>query len=117
MLSKSTKRGNASEIPAAVQHQAEPMRAKAEVEAKPRELDMPASPTKGNGHMDKPQMPGRMTYTPPLPRVDELTRHAMIASEAYYAAERRGFKGGSAQEDWLAAEKRVNERLGLHIAS
>ena len=75
---------------------------------------MPANPTKGNGHVDQPQTPSRMRYSPPLPRVDEPTRRAMIAAEAYYAAERRGFKGGSAQEDWLAAEIQVDARLGLH---
>lgn len=32
----------------------------------------------------------------------------MIAEAAYYAAERRGFKGGSELEDWLAAEREID---------
>jgi hypothetical protein len=35
----------------------------------------------------------------------------MIALAAYFAAERRGSNGGSAQEDWAAAEIQVDKRL------
>lgn len=39
-------------------------------------------------------------------------RHRMIAAEAYLQAERRGFAPGSELEDWLRAEREVDERLG-----
>jgi hypothetical protein len=36
----------------------------------------------------------------------------MIATVAYYCAERRGFAAGGELEDWLAAEAEVNRQLG-----
>jgi hypothetical protein len=38
-------------------------------------------------------------------------RQAMIREAAYLRAERRGFSGGSPEDDWLAAEREVDERL------
>ena len=39
------------------------------------------------------------------------SRESMIAEAAYYRAEQRGFQGGNTIEDWLAAEKEVDEKL------
>jgi hypothetical protein len=36
----------------------------------------------------------------------------MIATAAYYRAEKRGFDGGSAEEDWYEAEAELRERFG-----
>jgi hypothetical protein len=41
----------------------------------------------------------------------ETQRQAWIAQAAYYLAERRGFQGGCALEDWLRAEQ-VFDRHG-----
>lgn len=38
-------------------------------------------------------------------------RRKMIAEQAYLRAERRGFQGGNAEEDWLAAEADVDRML------
>lgn len=38
-------------------------------------------------------------------------RYRLIAEAAYLLAGQRGFEGGSAQEDWLRAEKSVDVRL------
>ena len=38
-------------------------------------------------------------------------RHHMIAEAAYYMAEKRGFIGGSAVDDWLTAEIEINKQL------
>lgn len=38
-------------------------------------------------------------------------RYNMIAVAAYYRAERRGFDGGCAMDDWLAAEAEVDAML------
>jgi hypothetical protein len=38
-------------------------------------------------------------------------RHRLIAEEAYLRAERRGFDGGSPEQDWLEAEAAVDARL------
>ncbi len=42
-------------------------------------------------------------------------RHRLIAAEAYLHAERRGFAPGSELEDWLNAERYVDERLGQGV--
>jgi hypothetical protein len=34
-------------------------------------------------------------------------RHEMIAEAAYYYAEKRGFQGGSPDEDWFRAEQDI----------
>ena len=42
-------------------------------------------------------------------------RHRMIAEAAYYRALRRGFQGGSAEQDWFEAVREVEARLsGAH---
>ncbi|MBN2886342.1 MAG: DUF2934 domain-containing protein [Chromatiaceae bacterium] len=38
-------------------------------------------------------------------------RHAMIAVAAYYLAEARGFAPGCEEEDWLRAERAIEELL------
>ena len=43
--------------------------------------------------------------------LDAEVRQQLIAEEAYLIAERRGFQGGDAAEDWARAEKQVNHRL------
>jgi hypothetical protein len=43
--------------------------------------------------------------------VDPEKRAALIAEAAYFRAEKRGFAGGHENEDWLAAEREVDDRL------
>ena len=38
-------------------------------------------------------------------------RHELVAVEAYFLAERRGFTPGCELDDWLAAESIVEDRL------
>ena len=40
-------------------------------------------------------------------------RRRMIAEAAYFRAEKRGFAGGDPVEDWIVAERRVDEALGI----
>jgi hypothetical protein len=40
-------------------------------------------------------------------------RYEMIATAAYYIAERRGFSGGYAMEDWIAAEAEIDTQLSV----
>lgn len=42
------------------------------------------------------------------PSAEESRRRNRIAVEAYYIAERRGFRPGGELEDWLEAEKRID---------
>ena len=46
-----------------------------------------------------------------LPAVDPDQRHQMIATAAYYRAERRGFDDGDPSTDWYEAEKEVSQML------
>lgn len=46
--------------------------------------------------------------------VTDEERHRMIASIAYFQAERRGFVPGGELEDWLQAEREVDELLRVH---
>lgn len=43
--------------------------------------------------------------------VDSGSRQEMIATAAYFLAERRGFSGGGDLDDWLTAEADIDRRL------
>jgi hypothetical protein len=43
--------------------------------------------------------------------IDPDVRRELIAAEAYFRAERRGFAAGNELEDWVAAEMAVDSRL------
>jgi len=49
--------------------------------------------------------------------VSREERHALICNAAYYLAERRGFADGDPSQDWLVAEKEVDQLLGLSRTS
>jgi hypothetical protein len=49
---------------------------------------------------------------PPLNPLTQQNRLAMIAEAAYFAAQSRGFEPGHELEDWIAAEKEVDRRVG-----
>jgi hypothetical protein len=49
---------------------------------------------------------------PKAPKINPEERRRLIAEAAYLRAERRGFSGGSADEDWLDAEVEVDQALG-----
>lgn len=48
----------------------------------------------------------------PAAPVSAEARHGMIATAAYYCAERRRFAAGGDLEDWLAAEAEIDRPLG-----
>ncbi len=50
------------------------------------------------------------TGTLATPTTDAL-RRLWIAEAAYYIAERRGFRGGSPDEDWCEAEAEIDRML------
>jgi len=43
--------------------------------------------------------------------IDPDVRRQLVAAEAYFLAERRGFAAGNEVEDWVAAEVAVDSRL------
>ncbi len=43
--------------------------------------------------------------------IDAETRRRLVAAEAYFLAERRGFAAGNELADWIAAEAAVDSRL------
>lgn len=53
----------------------------------------------------------RKHTTPRLIKLPPEERYHLVRETAYYIAERRGFRGGSAEDDWAAAEKEVDRIL------
>lgn len=43
--------------------------------------------------------------------IDPRVRRQLVAAEAYFLAERRGFAAGNELEDWVTAEAVVDSRL------
>jgi len=43
-------------------------------------------------------------------------RRQLVAAEAYFRAERRGFAAGNELDDWVAAESVVDSRLQQQVA-
>jgi Protein of unknown function (DUF2934) len=52
-----------------------------------------------------------VTTTASATSIDPDVRRRMVAAEAYFRAERRGFAAGNELEDWVAAEAAVDRRL------
>ena len=48
--------------------------------------------------------------------IDPEVRRQLVAAEAYFFAERRGFAAGNEVEDWAAAEAVVDSRLKQQVA-
>lgn len=44
--------------------------------------------------------------------VSNSQREQLIREMAYYKAEKRGFNGGNAEQDWLEAEAEVDQLVG-----
>jgi Protein of unknown function (DUF2934) len=53
----------------------------------------------------------RMASTADRPAVDPEVRRRLIAAEAYFLAERRGFTPGNELADWVAAELAVDSKF------
>ena len=51
--------------------------------------------------------------TPARLAIDPAELHARIAQAAYFCAERRGFEPGHEIDDWLQAERSIEQALGL----
>ena len=43
--------------------------------------------------------------------VTRAERERMIAENAYFRAEQRGFRGGDPKRDWREAEREIDERI------
>lgn len=63
----------------------------------------PADNRELSAMLDNPPAPTRAPFDP------SSSREALIATAAYYRAQRRGFLPGYELEDWLAAEREVDE--------
>ena len=48
---------------------------------------------------------------PVAKRIDPDVRRQLVAAEAYFLAERRGFVAGNELQDWVTAEMVVDSRL------
>ena len=72
-----------------------------------------AKKTAGSERTDGPAMVAleSETATGATARIDPEVRRQMVAAEAYFRAERRGFAAGQEVEDWIAAESVVDSRF------
>jgi hypothetical protein len=52
----------------------------------------------------------KQSLTPGSANIDPDSRRRLVAAEAYFRAERRGFASGHELEDWVAAEAAVDSR-------
>jgi Protein of unknown function (DUF2934) len=52
----------------------------------------------------------KQSLTPASASIDPDSRRRLVAAEAYFRAERRGFASGHELEDWVAAEATVDSR-------
>jgi hypothetical protein len=52
----------------------------------------------------------KQSLTPVSANIDPDSRRRLVAAEAYFRAERRGFASGHELEDWVAAEAAVDSR-------
>jgi hypothetical protein len=92
---------------------------------------MPTEPRAGSSRTKKGPAPATQQTAPASSADSEVTatqlerreipsfsesREARIAEAAYWRAERRGFGGGQELDDWLAAEKEVDEDIATRQA-
>ena len=81
------------------------------------ERPAPAETARKAAPARKAKPAARAAATAPRSRNDVATsisaveKRRMIEIAAYFRAERRGFQGGSAHEDWAAAEAEVEAQL------
>jgi hypothetical protein len=75
----------------------------------PRRKAVPAAPELTDGAvmvvLESAQANGVSTS------IDPDVRRQLVAAEAYFRAERRGFAAGNELEDWVIAEAAVDSRL------
>jgi hypothetical protein len=64
------------------------------------------SSVKGVSSMKKTVLRSTMTTG-----IDPDVRRKLVAAEAYFLAERRGFTAGNEVQDWIAAEAMVDSKL------
>ena len=69
-----------------------------------------AKPAGGKGAAPKTTRAKAATPAPSLAPTPE-ERWKMISDAAYYIAEKRGFLGGDPAQDWLEAERQIDERM------
>jgi hypothetical protein len=76
----------------------------------------PAAPAAGQSAAERPAAEASTEVTAAnlerrdIPSFSE-SREARIAEAAYWRAERRGFVAGQELDDWLAAEREVDEEI------
>lgn len=68
-----------------------------------------SSKLKGNGEATTPKKMSKSAL--PIGGVTPEQRYRMICDAAYFRAERRGFVGGNAVQDWLDAESEIDGLL------
>ncbi len=110
----------------AAKPKAAPAKAEAVAVAKPKTTKTPATPATALKIATKPKAaaPAKKVAAPAVavpkqspaePRITPQQYRAYVEVAAYHIAERRGFVGGNAMEDWAQAEAEVDRLLSEGI--
>ena len=76
--------------------------------------DKPARQKKASGPVEHKVSPRKKVMRTSPPEDEEISSDAvsrMVSETAYFIACDRGFSGGSPEEDWIEAERRVSRML------
>ncbi len=79
--------------------------------AKPARVQATAKPVTPRKKSVKPASSPQMEQVPNLRAITQEHRYQMIATAAYFLAEKRGFASGHEIQDWVAAESQINAQL------
>jgi hypothetical protein len=77
-----------------------------------KETSMARVPQQSTSTKKPPPFGSAQEGTSASPNASDESRQEEIARGAYYRAEARGFAPGYELEDWLEAERELNERMG-----
>ncbi len=84
----------------------------ADKKAVPKKVEAKAAaPAASSGAKPAPAPAAAATATKMAVKPTAAERQRRIAEAAYFLAQRRGFAGGSAVQDWLTAERNVDAAI------
>ena len=79
--------------------------------SKKKELEKEAKKASKGSKKEKKEKKAKKAKASAKQLVSPEERQEMIATAAYYIAERHGFTAGESDADWRAAEKEIDEAL------
>ncbi len=77
----------------------------------PEKTSRRKKPAAAAGNGSAPYVESQDTRVSAAARIDPEHRRQLVAAEAYFRAEKRGFTAGHELDDWVAAEAVVDSRV------